>query len=114
MSAINRSVRTATRSLRLPAIRPTALRAPSIAHKAKANFGPALRPATAKFSTMAALQSGAPPPAQAREYDPEIKDIASYIHHTPITSDLAVCFAVAEYSRCMLSLSSSTQHDSYF
>jgi 2-methylcitrate dehydratase len=40
---------------------------------------------------MAPLQSGAPPLPQAREYDPEIKDIASYIHHTPIESDLAAC-----------------------
>jgi hypothetical protein len=39
---------------------------------------------------MSPLQSGAPPPPQAREYDPEIKDIASYVHNTPITSDLAV------------------------
>lgn len=39
---------------------------------------------------MSPLQSGAPPPAQAREYDPEIKDIASYVHNTPIQSDLAV------------------------
>jgi len=39
---------------------------------------------------MSPLQSGAPPPPQAREYDPEIKDIASYVHNTPIVSDLAV------------------------
>ncbi|ESZ92392.1 2-methylcitrate dehydratase-like protein [Sclerotinia borealis F-4128] len=38
---------------------------------------------------MSPLQSGAPPPPQAREYDPEIKDIASYVHNTPIDSDLA-------------------------
>jgi 2-methylcitrate dehydratase len=41
---------------------------------------------------MSPLQSGAPPPPQAREYDPEIKDIASYVHNTPINSDLAVSF----------------------
>ncbi|QSZ36629.1 hypothetical protein DSL72_006510 [Monilinia vaccinii-corymbosi] len=38
---------------------------------------------------MSPLQSGAPPSPQAREYDPEIKDIASYVHNTPINSDLA-------------------------
>jgi len=38
---------------------------------------------------MSPLQSGAPPPPQAREYDPEIKDIANYVHNTPINSDLA-------------------------
>lgn len=29
-------------------------------------------------------------PTQGREYDPEIKDIASYVHNTPIDSELAV------------------------
>jgi 2-methylcitrate dehydratase len=43
-----------------------------------------------QFSTMSPLQSGAPPPPQSREYDPEIKDIASYVHNTAINSDLAV------------------------
>jgi len=43
-----------------------------------------------EFSTMLPRQSGTPAPAQVREYDPEITDIASYVHHTPITSDLAV------------------------
>lgn len=41
---------------------------------------------------MSPLQSSAPPSQQAREYDPEIKDIASYVHNTPINSDLAVSF----------------------
>lgn len=39
---------------------------------------------------MSALRSGAPAPPQQREYDHEIKDIASYVHNTPIESDLAV------------------------
>ncbi len=46
------------------------------------------------FSTMSSLKasSPAPPPAAvgAREYDPEIKDMASYIHNYRINSDLAV------------------------
>lgn len=89
MSAVNRGVRIASKTLRSPALRTTLLRAPALAVK-RANFGPSIHPAAAKFSTMAPLQSGPPPPPQAREYDPEIKDIASYIHHTPIESDLAV------------------------
>jgi hypothetical protein len=89
MSTVNRGVRIATKTLRSPVIRAPLLRAPSLAVK-RANFGRSTRPATVKFSTMTPLQSGAPPPPQAREYDPEIKDIASYIHHTPIESDLAV------------------------
>ena len=88
MSTLNRGVRTASRTLRFPAAR--ALRAPL-----------SLTPRTAlpasrntltfrQFSVMSPLQSGAPPLPQAREYDPEIKDIASYVHNTPINSDLAV------------------------
>ena len=35
-------------------------------------------------------------PAEARDYDPEINDIASYVHNKPIDSDLAVrCPSVA-------------------
>jgi 2-methylcitrate dehydratase len=44
-----------------------------------------------RFSTMAALQSAAPPPVLERAYDPEIKDMAHYIHDYKIESDLAVC-----------------------
>jgi 2-methylcitrate dehydratase len=90
MSTINRSVRTATRNLRLPALQSRALRAPlSLALRASSQASPHT-PAFRQFSAMAPLQSGAPPPPQAREYDPEIKNIASYVHHTPINSDLAV------------------------
>ncbi|KMU78485.1 2-methylcitrate dehydratase [Coccidioides immitis RMSCC 3703] len=38
---------------------------------------------------MSALQSAAPAPAGPREYDPEIKDMASYIHKYNVDSDLA-------------------------
>lgn len=44
----------------------------------------------ASFSTMPALNSAAPPTTGAREYDPEIKDMASYIHNGKIDSELAV------------------------
>jgi hypothetical protein len=40
---------------------------------------------------MTSLKSGAiPQKLSKREYDPEIKDIANYIHNTPIDSELAV------------------------
>lgn len=91
MSAINRTLRAASvQSIRLPtrAVRAQALN--------RINFtNPAIRTSaalrTSSFSTMSKLQSGAPPAPVAREYDPEIKDIASYVHNTPIDSDLAVC-----------------------
>jgi len=41
---------------------------------------------------MAALRSAAPPAAEIREYDPEISDIADYVHNKPVNSDLAVSF----------------------
>ena len=40
---------------------------------------------------MANLKSNAPAMAGVREFDPEIKDMASYIHNYKIDSDLAVC-----------------------
>lgn len=90
MSAINRTLRAASaQTIRLPtrAVRAQALN--------RINFiNPAIRTSaalrTSSFSTMSKLQSGAPPAPVAREYDPEIKDIASYVHNTPIDSDLAV------------------------
>jgi 2-methylcitrate dehydratase len=39
---------------------------------------------------MSSLKSAAPPVKGKREYDYEIKDMASYIHNTPIDSELAV------------------------
>jgi hypothetical protein len=42
---------------------------------------------------MASLQSAAaasPSPASHKGYDPEIKDIADYVHNKPIDSELAV------------------------
>lgn len=93
MSTINRSVRTATRNLRLPTLQARALRAPltsSITRATTVSASSRGLSSYKQFSTMSPLQSGAPPPPQAREYDPEIKDIASYVHNTPINSELAV------------------------
>jgi 2-methylcitrate dehydratase len=39
---------------------------------------------------MSSLKSAAPPVQNKREYDPEIKDVASYVHNTAIDSELAV------------------------
>ena len=39
---------------------------------------------------MGTLKSNAPAMAGVREFDPEIKDMASYIHNYKIDSDLAV------------------------
>jgi 2-methylcitrate dehydratase len=93
MSAFSRNLcSTASRTLRqrttlsCRAIRPVAL-------GAVASTPITTRTAvSAAFSTMSSLKSG---PAEVkmsstREYDPEIKDIASYIHNTPVDSELAV------------------------
>jgi 2-methylcitrate dehydratase len=91
MSAFSRNFcSTASRSLRQRssvlsrAVRPIALRTPL-------SNSVTSRTATATaFSTMSSLKSNAPPVQNKREYDPEIKDIASYIHNTKIDSELAV------------------------
>lgn len=45
---------------------------------------------SAYFSTMSVFKSDAPAPIGGRQFDPEIKDMASYIHNYKIDSDLAV------------------------
>ena len=64
------------------------------------NFAP--RPSTAgalpisralQFSTMTAYQSAAPAAPTDKSYDPEIRDMANYIHEYKIDSDLAVSLA---------------------
>jgi 2-methylcitrate dehydratase len=45
---------------------------------------------TPRFSTMAARQSAAPAATTDKSYDPEIQDMASYIHDYKVDSDLAV------------------------
>lgn len=47
-----------------------------------------------KFSTMAARQSAAPATPGDKPYDPEIQDMAKYIHEYNVDSDLAVSFAI--------------------
>ncbi|KAL2161318.1 hypothetical protein VTH06DRAFT_8539 [Thermothelomyces fergusii] len=93
MSAVNRGLRQATRSLRLHRFcRSSALR-PSYAFKnaaAPVSFAATL--ARSSFSTMASLQSASvstPSPSAGKGYDPEILDIASYVHNQKIDSELA-------------------------
>lgn len=43
---------------------------------------------------MSPLLSGAPPPKVPQEYDPEIQDMASYIHNYKIDSPVAVCICI--------------------
>lgn len=47
-------------------------------------------PRVSCFSTMSSLQAAAAPSTD-KSYDPEIKDMASYIHDYNVNSDLAVC-----------------------
>ncbi|KAL2023526.1 hypothetical protein VTK56DRAFT_2134 [Thermocarpiscus australiensis] len=96
MSAVNRGLRQATRSLRLhqySSCRSSALRPLTTAFKsAAAPSSVAVTRARSSFSTMASLQSAAtarPSPSEGAGYDPEIKDIADYVHNKKIDSDLA-------------------------
>jgi len=113
MSSFSRNLcSTASRNLRQRssvlsrAVRPIALRTPQSSPIASRTSS------AAAFSTMSSLKSAAPPVQSKREYDPEIKDIASYIHNTNIDSELAVrsmlllAEIMANSSSC-----STTQHD---
>ncbi|OCK74989.1 2-methylcitrate dehydratase [Lepidopterella palustris CBS 459.81] len=90
MSAFSRNLcSTASRTIRqrasisCKAVRPIAL--------ATASRTPIFQRAAiaAPFSTYSSLKSMAPPITGEREFDPEIVDVASYVHNTPIESDLA-------------------------
>lgn len=95
MSVVSRGLRTASRSLRVP---PAALQAGRPARLPATSRAPQsgvrqLRPQTQGFCSMASLRYGAPASAAAdatNDYDPEIKDIADYVHNKPIDSELAV------------------------
>ena len=85
MSALNRTLRAA-----LPSV--ARFTAPRISTRVS---GPAFRATAVKttaFSSMSKMMSANGPveTVNPREYDPEIKDIASFVHNTPIDSDLAV------------------------
>jgi len=93
MSAVNRSLRSASRSLRLRS-KPTALA--SARTVGPSSLLVSSRAATVSplhyynsFSTTVARMSAAPMPSEHKGYDPEIKDIASYVTK-PIDSELAV------------------------
>ncbi|KAM5347005.1 hypothetical protein ACJ41O_010010 [Fusarium nematophilum] len=93
MSAVSRSIRTATKQLRFQSRGLRVAAAPLVARSASASFGAARSSTPASysaFSTSVARLSGAPDMASApREYDPEIKDIADYVANKTIDSELA-------------------------
>lgn len=47
-------------------------------------------PRVSQFSTMTSLRA-APSPSVDKSYDPEIRDMADYVHKYNVDSDLAVC-----------------------
>lgn len=93
MSAVTRSLRTASKQLR---IQPRAIVA-SAPLVTRSSSSPAAAAATKSasafrsFTSSAARASGAAPEmSKSREYDPEIRDIADYVANKPIDSELAV------------------------
>ncbi|KAK4130151.1 2-methylcitrate dehydratase [Trichocladium antarcticum] len=93
MSAVNRGLRQATRSVRLHQVcQRSAFRPLSTTLKGAAPLSLAATHTRSSFSTMASLQSAsaaAPAPSAHTGYDPEIKDIADYVHNKAVDSDLA-------------------------
>jgi 2-methylcitrate dehydratase len=94
MSTVNRSLRSASKQLRVPS-RSLRLAAPLPASVARAvpRSSAAIPSSYSCFSTSIARRS-APnmPAASTRDYDPEINDIADYVANKPIDSELAVSF----------------------
>ncbi len=98
MSVANRSLRTLRiqNPQRLAALAGAAARPSASFGAARCSASPSLSSSTRTFSSSVAKQSGAPAMASsAREYDPEIKDIADYVANKPIDSELAVSCALS-------------------
>ncbi|KFH42051.1 2-methylcitrate dehydratase-like protein [Hapsidospora chrysogenum ATCC 11550] len=98
MSAVNRSLRTASKQLRTVRLGAAAPLVSSSAARSSASIGVVARSIScskipssySNFSTTVARNSGAPAMASVpREYDPEIKDIADYVANKKIDSELA-------------------------
>lgn len=93
MSAVHRGIRQASRTLQRSSLCRTSALRPLSSSSWSAPRTAALRQTRNNFSTMASLQSAAaatPSPSESKGYDPEITDIANYVHNKPIDSDLAV------------------------
>ncbi|KAL2841437.1 MmgE/PrpD family-domain-containing protein [Aspergillus pseudoustus] len=90
-SALRRLTHRAPRNIqsRIASLSRASSLSPITLNSARISSSPAL-PRVSQFSTMASLQSAAPIPAAAQKgYDPEIKDMADYIHNYNVDSDLA-------------------------
>ncbi|KAL5339740.1 MmgE/PrpD family-domain-containing protein [Aspergillus crustosus] len=91
-SALRRLTHRSPRNLqsRIASLSRTSSSPSSVAfNSSRISTSPAL-PRVSRFSTMASLKSAAPIPAAAQTgYDPEIKDLADYIHNYKVDSDLA-------------------------
>ena len=112
MSTATRFTGIASRSLCLPRT-PSRAFFTAIRPACTARESPKSRRLTSyRFFTMSSRQSAAPTAMQAREHDVEIKDIASYVHRTLISSDLAVCFLPHFQKSLTHESNSSILHDS--
>ncbi|KAF4124529.1 2-methylcitrate dehydratase [Geosmithia morbida] len=90
MSAVSRSLRSASKQLRTPRLGGGVLPLASAAAVRSTSVAAARTCSTPSYlSTTTARKSGAPAMPPTREYDPEIKDIADYVANTSIDSDLA-------------------------
>lgn len=96
MSALSRSVcRQASSSLRSRRFQAPSLARPAglLSVSAPHIFSTSRPTTTAKFSTMPTLRDNATAvPAGANKFDPEIVDVAKYVHNYKIDSALAVSF----------------------
>lgn len=92
MSAVSRSLRSASKQLRFQPSRLAAnvsYRSASVGAVRIAGSIPSVR---SNFSTSTARKSGAPAMSSStNDYDPEVKDIADFVANKVIDSELAVC-----------------------
>jgi 2-methylcitrate dehydratase len=97
MSAVHRSLRAVARfpiarTTGSFSVRVAAFRCSAAASAAIPRVG---RTGLRSFASTTRRESGAPVEMAQRDYDPEIRDIAEYVHKKKIDSELAVCFVFA-------------------
>lgn len=114
MSTVTRSLRSASKQLRVQPTRLAAnlsLRSASVGAARVSGSIAAAR----NFSSSITRLSGAPNMAPAsREYDPEIKDIADYVANKPIDSELAVRISLCFPCLALVTPPSKTQRPNNF
>ncbi|KAI1004002.1 2-methylcitrate dehydratase [Podosphaera aphanis] len=88
MSLIGYGARVAPRTIHFPAVQRAAIQLTPLL-QTKFHTRPRYNTGVPRYFTMSSSQCSTAAPAATRQYDPEITDIANYVHNVSINSELA-------------------------